>query len=224
MMDREGVEGPADLAVVGGAAEVQDAIAALAGVGVTDFVAAEFGSTPDERAETRPRSRPPVSSGGLAVSASASNGAIGRFLSTPYATASTRERPMPTRAPGADRPGAGRSGWATAMTATASRRATRRAGRRSTRARWSVSSEQVMQAAGHAAAWAPPAGEPVEGAGGQDAGLGRIDSPHVERTGDGGHPGAHGRHPAWGHLHTGQHAADATRRLGPRRANHAASP
>jgi F420-dependent oxidoreductase-like protein len=53
MMDREGVEGPADLAVVGGAAEVQDAIAALAGVGVTDFVAAEFGSTPDERAETR---------------------------------------------------------------------------------------------------------------------------------------------------------------------------
>jgi 5,10-methylenetetrahydromethanopterin reductase len=53
MMDREGVEGPADLAIVGGAAEVQDSIRALVGVGVTDFVAAEFGSTPDERGETR---------------------------------------------------------------------------------------------------------------------------------------------------------------------------
>jgi hypothetical protein len=53
MMDREGVEGPADLAIVGGAAEVQERIASLADVGVTDFVAAEFGSTPDERAATR---------------------------------------------------------------------------------------------------------------------------------------------------------------------------
>jgi F420-dependent oxidoreductase-like protein len=53
MMDREGVEGPADLAIVGGASQVQDRIASLADVGVTDFVAAEFGSTPDERAATR---------------------------------------------------------------------------------------------------------------------------------------------------------------------------
>jgi F420-dependent oxidoreductase-like protein len=53
MMDREGVAGPADLALVGGPAEVQDRIAALADIGVTDFVAAEFGSTPDERADTR---------------------------------------------------------------------------------------------------------------------------------------------------------------------------
>jgi F420-dependent oxidoreductase-like protein len=53
MMDREGVEGPADLAIVGGAAEVQDRIAALEGIGVTDFVAAEFGATSAERADTR---------------------------------------------------------------------------------------------------------------------------------------------------------------------------
>jgi F420-dependent oxidoreductase-like protein len=53
MMDREGVEGPADLAVVGGADEVQERVGALAGIGVTDFVAAEFGATPDEQADTR---------------------------------------------------------------------------------------------------------------------------------------------------------------------------
>ena len=53
MMDREGVAGPADLAIVGSAAEVQDRIGALTDVGVTDFVAAEFGVSPDEKAETR---------------------------------------------------------------------------------------------------------------------------------------------------------------------------
>ncbi len=53
MMDREGVEGPADLAIVGAAAEVRDRIGALQEIGVTDFVAAEFGATQDEQAETR---------------------------------------------------------------------------------------------------------------------------------------------------------------------------
>ncbi len=53
MMDREGVAGPADLAIVGSAAEVQDRIGALSDIGVTDFVAAEFGVSSDERDETR---------------------------------------------------------------------------------------------------------------------------------------------------------------------------
>lgn len=53
MLDREGVEGPADIAVVGSAAEVAEQIAALAEIGVTDFVAAEFPGNPDEAAATR---------------------------------------------------------------------------------------------------------------------------------------------------------------------------
>ncbi len=53
MLDREGADGPADLAIVGGAAEVADSIGALADVGVTDFNAAEFGATPDEQERTR---------------------------------------------------------------------------------------------------------------------------------------------------------------------------
>jgi F420-dependent oxidoreductase-like protein len=53
MLDREGVAGPADIAIIGSAAEVQDRVGALAGIGVTDFAAVEFGATPDEIANTR---------------------------------------------------------------------------------------------------------------------------------------------------------------------------
>ncbi len=53
MLDREGVAGPADIAVIGSAAEVQERVAALAGIGVTDFAAVEFGATPEEIAGTR---------------------------------------------------------------------------------------------------------------------------------------------------------------------------
>lgn len=53
MLDREGVAGPADIAIIGTTAEVQDRIAALAGIGVTEFAAVEFGATPDESADTR---------------------------------------------------------------------------------------------------------------------------------------------------------------------------
>ncbi len=42
MLDREGVAGPADIAIIGSAAQVQDRVAALAGIGVTDFAAVEF--------------------------------------------------------------------------------------------------------------------------------------------------------------------------------------
>jgi alkanesulfonate monooxygenase SsuD/methylene tetrahydromethanopterin reductase-like flavin-dependent oxidoreductase (luciferase family) len=53
MLDREGVEGPADIALVGTEKEVTAGISALADIGVTDFAAVEFGSGPDERAATR---------------------------------------------------------------------------------------------------------------------------------------------------------------------------
>ena len=53
MLDRRGVARPADIAIIGSAAEVQQRIADLAGIGVTDFAAVEFGGTPDEVADTR---------------------------------------------------------------------------------------------------------------------------------------------------------------------------
>jgi F420-dependent oxidoreductase-like protein len=53
MLDREGVEGPADIAIAGSQAEVTDRISALAAIGVTDFVAVEFPGNPDEAARTR---------------------------------------------------------------------------------------------------------------------------------------------------------------------------
>ena len=53
MFEREGVAGPADVAVVGSASEVQDGIAALAEAGLTDFAASEFWLTQDERIQTR---------------------------------------------------------------------------------------------------------------------------------------------------------------------------
>ena len=42
MFDREGVAGPADLAIVGSESAVRDGVAAMAAAGVTDFAASEF--------------------------------------------------------------------------------------------------------------------------------------------------------------------------------------
>jgi len=42
MLDREGVDGPADIAIVGSEADVAAGIARMADAGVTDFIAAEF--------------------------------------------------------------------------------------------------------------------------------------------------------------------------------------
>ncbi len=53
MLDKEGAAGPADIAIVGTAAEVTERIAALADIGVTDFAAVEFGGDSDESANTR---------------------------------------------------------------------------------------------------------------------------------------------------------------------------
>lgn len=47
MLDREGVEGPADVAIVGDEATVADAVRGLAGCGVTDFNAAVYGDRDD---------------------------------------------------------------------------------------------------------------------------------------------------------------------------------
>ena len=53
MFAREGVAGPAELAVVGSAAEVADSVASLQEAGVTDFAASEFYLNADERTQTR---------------------------------------------------------------------------------------------------------------------------------------------------------------------------
>ena len=53
MLDREGAAGPADIAIVGPSDEVTEQVAALAGIGVTDYAAVVFGADADERAATR---------------------------------------------------------------------------------------------------------------------------------------------------------------------------
>jgi 5,10-methylenetetrahydromethanopterin reductase len=53
MLDKEGAAGPADIAIVGSAAEVADRINEVADVGVTDFAAVEFGGDADEVEATR---------------------------------------------------------------------------------------------------------------------------------------------------------------------------
>lgn len=53
MMDREGVAGPQDLAIVGSEAEVRDRLSEMASVGVTDLNAAVFPGNPDEAGRTR---------------------------------------------------------------------------------------------------------------------------------------------------------------------------
>lgn len=53
MLDREGLEGPADLAVIGDEDTVRARLQAFADAGVTDLAASEFGSGEDERARTR---------------------------------------------------------------------------------------------------------------------------------------------------------------------------
>jgi len=50
MLDKEGAAGPADVAVVGDEAAVEKQLRALAGVGVTDFVAPIYGTGPDRDA------------------------------------------------------------------------------------------------------------------------------------------------------------------------------
>lgn len=53
MFEREGVDGPADLALVGSDQQVKDQIGMLAEAGVTSFAASEYCLTPQERIDTR---------------------------------------------------------------------------------------------------------------------------------------------------------------------------
>ena len=53
MLDREGVATPGDVAIVGSASEVWDALAALGECGVTDYAASAFARSPQEREHTR---------------------------------------------------------------------------------------------------------------------------------------------------------------------------
>ena len=53
MFDREGVEGPGDLALVGNEEQVRDKLEVLADAGVTDFAASEFTTSDEERERTR---------------------------------------------------------------------------------------------------------------------------------------------------------------------------
>lgn len=53
MMDREGVDGPGGIAIVGTEAEVRDQVRHLQSIGVTDFNAGIFTSDPEEVARTR---------------------------------------------------------------------------------------------------------------------------------------------------------------------------
>ena len=53
MLDREGLEGPADLAIIGDEDTVAARIQHFADAGVTDLAASEFGSNGEERARTR---------------------------------------------------------------------------------------------------------------------------------------------------------------------------
>ena len=53
MLDREGAEGPADVAIVGDEDTVRSQITALAGIGVTEFVAVEAGKRGAESERTR---------------------------------------------------------------------------------------------------------------------------------------------------------------------------
>ena len=53
MFDREGVDQPGEVALVGNEAEVTAMIGGMADAGVTDFVASEFTPTPSDRERTR---------------------------------------------------------------------------------------------------------------------------------------------------------------------------
>jgi 5,10-methylenetetrahydromethanopterin reductase len=53
MLDREGADGPADVAIIGDEDSVAARIRGLADAGVTDFAASEFASSADERRRTR---------------------------------------------------------------------------------------------------------------------------------------------------------------------------
>ena len=75
MLDKEGAAGPGDVAIVGDEAAVRQQIEALAGIGVTDFVAGEF-ATGEDAARTRALLRD-LATGGSVVSVRTAGRAAG---------------------------------------------------------------------------------------------------------------------------------------------------
>lgn len=53
MLDREGVEHPGDICIVGSEESVREQLAVVAAAGATDFAAVEVGTTPEEKERTR---------------------------------------------------------------------------------------------------------------------------------------------------------------------------
>ncbi len=53
MFEREGLDDPLDIALIGSQAEVEERLGELSAAGVTDFAASETGATPEDRAATR---------------------------------------------------------------------------------------------------------------------------------------------------------------------------
>ena len=53
MLDREGLAGPEEIAIVGDEAEIKDRLQATIDAGADDVIVAEFGGNPDERLTTR---------------------------------------------------------------------------------------------------------------------------------------------------------------------------
>ena len=53
MFEREGVDGPADLAIAGSVGEVEDGLQRLRDAGVTDFAASIYATNSEEGAATR---------------------------------------------------------------------------------------------------------------------------------------------------------------------------
>ena len=67
MFEREGVENPGDLGIVGSEAEVEDQLGVLSEAGLSDYAASEFTPTPDERLRTRELLKRLAASAGLAA-------------------------------------------------------------------------------------------------------------------------------------------------------------
>ncbi|HBP15404.1 MAG TPA: hypothetical protein DD457_09370 [Gammaproteobacteria bacterium] len=53
MLDREGLAGPEEIAIVGNESEIADRLQAAIDAGADDVIVAEFGGNPEERSRTR---------------------------------------------------------------------------------------------------------------------------------------------------------------------------
>ena len=87
MMDKEGVAGPADLAIAGTAAEVRDRLAELSAIGVNDFNAAIGAADPSPPAA---KSLPPLTRRQRAVAELIATGATNKHIAAKSKTTSSQ--------------------------------------------------------------------------------------------------------------------------------------